>query len=254
MRTVGVSNQKGGVAKTTNTINIAGALASLGASVCVVDSDPQGYLTNRLGLGDEYKAPEPTFYDLWLSPHEYDPAEFIVAHDEFDVLPSSIDMFHLEQELTAAGWRVRKRLDMILDNIPQEYDVVLVDAPPSLGPINDNVLLGTGEIIIPMEDAEESVLALDHLFTQIESLEGKFGEQISELAVVISNVEYPLDNEQEDVIEWINDKFGGVCPVYEIRNRVTISRALNDNGSVFGYDEACDQEAVYEELVNEVFL
>lgn len=114
MQTIGVTNQKGGVAKTTNTINIAGAAAAAGLEVLVVDTDPQGYLTNNLGLRDAYTAEPPTFFDAWTEPTKHNPAEFIVEHEEFDVLPSSVDMFNLEQDLIAAGWRVRERLSMIL--------------------------------------------------------------------------------------------------------------------------------------------
>lgn len=248
MKALGVSNQKGGVAKTTNAINLAGAAAAEDLNVLAIDTDPQGYLTNNLGLRDAYTADSPTFYDMWLEPTDYDPAEIIVEHDEFDVLPSNVDMFNLEQDLIAAGWRVRERLEMIFDRLP-EYDLVVVDAPPSLGPINDNVLLATQNLVIPMEAKETSVLALDHLLTQIETLEDRFEVTINEEAVLISDVDYPLDNEQKDMIEWIEDTFDGRCPVYEIRNRAAIARALKAGSSISGFDEACDQEPVYRKVI-----
>jgi chromosome partitioning protein len=253
MKTIGITNQKGGVAKTTNTINIGGAAADQGLNTLVVDADPQGYLTNNLGLREAYTAEPPTFFEMWKEPKDHDPAEFIVQHDEFDVLPASIDMFNLEQELIAAGWRVRERLNIIFDQLPQEYDLVLVDAPPSLGPINDNVLLATENIIIPMEAQETSVLALDHLLRQIETLEDRFGVTINEEAVVVSNVDYPLDNEQEDMIQWAEDTFDGRAPVFEIRNRAAISRAIKAGHSITGYDEEdSDMEEVYAELIDAI--
>jgi len=248
MKAIGVSNQKGGVAKTTNAINLAGAAAAEGLDVLGIDTDPQGYMTNNLGLRDTYKAESPTFYEAWLEPTEHDPADYIVEHEEFDVLPSNIDMFNLEQDLIAEGWRVRERLTMIFDRLP-EYDLVVVDAPPSLGPINDNVLLATQNLVIPMEAKETSVLALEHLLTQVESLEKRFEIEIDEEAIIISNVNYPLDNEQKDMIDWINDTFDGRAPVYEIRNRAAIARALKSGHSISGHDEDCDQEPVYREIV-----
>lgn len=249
MKAIGVTNQKGGVAKTTNTINLGGAAAAEGLDVLVIDADPQGYLTNNLGLRDEYTADPPTFFDAWTEPTEYDPADLIVEHDEFDVLPSSIDMFNLEQDLIAAGWRVRERLNMIFDRLPQGYDVIFVDAPPSLGPINDNVLLATERIIIPMEAQETSVLALDHLLRQVETLEDRFEVTIDEEAVIISDVDYPLDNEQKDMIEWIEETFDGRAPVYEVRHRAAIARAIKAGRSISGHDEECDMEPIYREIV-----
>jgi chromosome partitioning protein len=250
MKAIGVTNQKGGVAKTTNTINIAGAAAAQGHSVLAVDADPQGYLTNNLGLRDAYTADPPTFFEAWKEPTEYDPGAAIVEHEEFDVLPSSIDMFNLEQELIAAGWRVRERLSMVFERLPEKYDLVLVDAPPSLGPINDNVLLATENIIIPMEAQETSVLALDHLLRQIETLEDRFEVTINEEAVIISDVDYPLDNEQKDMIAWIEDTFSDRAPVFEIRHRAAISRATKAEKSITAHDESCDMADVYAEIVD----
>jgi chromosome partitioning protein len=241
---VAISNQKGGVAKTTNTINLAGAAAERGHEVLAVDTDPQGHLTNTLGLRDEYRAEPPTFYDAWLEPDDVDVQDLLVEHPEFDVLPSNLDMFNLEQDLIAAGWRVRERLQMVFEGLP-EYDYVFVDAPPSLGPINDNVLLATENIAIPMAANEMSIDALVILLDQIETIENRFDTKISERAVFISDVDYPLDNEQEDTIEWIKDNFESRTPVFEVRNRAAISRALKSGSSIFGYEESCDQEDAY---------
>jgi len=100
-----------------------------------------------------------------------------------------------------------------------------------------------------MEAKETSVLALDHLLTQIETLEKRFEASINEEAVLISDVQYPLDNEQRDMIEWIQDTFDGRCPVYEIRNRAAIARAMKAGLSISAYKEECDQEPVYRKVI-----
>lgn len=251
---IGVSNQKGGVAKSTNTANIAGALAHRGNSVLAVDTDPQGYLTNKLGLGDAYRKDPPSLADALKEPTEHHIDEYIVEHPEFDVLPSNIDMFTLEQDLIASGWRPRERLQMLFDDAALDsYDHVIIDAPPSLGPINDNVLLATGQIMIPVEADETSILALDHLLNQIETLEQRYEVQIVERGVIISNVNYPLDNSQKEMIQWFEDSFEGRCPLFEIRHRAAIKRSLNAGGSIFGPDaEETDMRDAYEQIAAEL--
>ena len=246
MKSFAVANQKGGVAKTTNTINLAGALADRGHNVLAVDADPQGYLTNTLGFRDAYAAEPPSLYSLFNSPHEHDADDVILEHVEFDVLPSNVDMFQLEQNLIASGRRPRQRLEDVFNDL-DDYDYVFVDAPPSLGPINDNVLLACRNLLIPVEAAESSVLALEHLLNQSESLERDYDVQLREQAVLISNVNYPLDNEQRNAIDWFGETFEGRCPIFEIRKRAAIKRTLNNGGSLFGEDaEECDMQTVYE--------
>lgn len=254
-RLIGVSNQKGGVAKTTNTINIAGALSELGESVLVVDADPQGYLTNRLGFREEYQAESPTFFDAFDNPSNAPIRDLVASHPEFDVIPSNIDLFKLEQTLIASGMKPRTRLADYFDRLVEvcEYDNVLVDAPPSLGPINDNVLLATENVIIPCEADNTSILALEHLLNQMETLEDKYGVTIHQLGVVVSNVNYPLDNEQKGMLEWYEDTFDGRTPVHVIRHRAAIKRAMNDGGSIFASDaEECDMTGEYLQIADDI--
>lgn len=248
--TLGVTNQKGGVGKSTNSINIAGALAELGHSVLAIDTDPQGYFTNKLGLGEAYKADPPTLYDALNEPADYHLEDLVVTHPEFDVIPANIDMFRLEQELIASGWKPRQRLASLFEDLNETaYEFVVVDAPPSLGPINDNALLACGDILVPVEAEETSILAIDHLLRQVETLEERYNTTISERGIIISKLDYPLDNEEQRMVDWFYDTFDTRCPVHEIRKRAAIKRSLSVGGSVFGADaEACDMCETYLEL------
>jgi chromosome partitioning protein len=253
MMKIAISMQKGGVAKTTNTINLAGAAAAEGLDVLAVDTDPQGYLTLNLGLREEYTRKDLSFHQAWLEPKSVDISDVIVEHPEFDVLPANHQMFSLQQELIAEGYQLLKRLDKIFKNLP-DYDVVFVDAPPSLGLINDNVLIATENIIIPMEARETSVLALEHLLGQIKTLEKRFDISITERGVIISDVNYPLNSEQEAMIDWANRMYEGQCPLYEIRDRKLISEAQNAGYSIFGVEETCDQEEKYKDFIQELMV
>lgn len=236
---IGTVQQKGGVGKTTVTINVAGALSELGYEVLLVDMDPQGYLTSGVGLSDEYAAEPPSMANALMSPSEYDMAELVVEHAEFDVVPANVDMFSLPQNLYGA-MRGRERLGMLLDDVAG-YDVVMVDAPPSLGILTDNVLLATQHALIPAQAEDTSIRALELLSNQIDTLEDNYNTRIRELAIVASAVEYPLDGEQQGMLEWFEKTFAGI-PMHEIRKRAAIKRAYNAGVSIFSHDEDCDQE------------
>jgi len=101
--TFAVANQKGGVSKTTSTVCIGGALAENGHSVLLVDADPQGYLSRLLGFETEYNTVDPNLADALNEPGDYQLQDLILKHEEFDVLPSSIAMFSVQQDLIATG-------------------------------------------------------------------------------------------------------------------------------------------------------
>lgn len=250
---IAVTNQKGGVAKTTNTINIAGALADEGYDVLAVDGDPQGYLTHRLGFKDAYGEDGDTFYEAYLSPSDFDVSDLVVEHDEIDVLPANVDMFQLEQELTASGMQPRKRLDSLFRDV-SEWDAIIVDAPPSLGPLNDNVVLASDSLLIPAAADNSARLALTHLFRQLDTLEDHYDTTVDVQGVLVSNVEYPLDNEQEDALSWFEDRFETQAPVWVVRNRVAIARAIDQHhGSLYHPDaEDCDMKQVFTDVAREV--
>jgi len=249
---IGITNQKGGVSKTTNTINVAGGLAERGLDVLAVDMDPQGYLTHRLEFEDAYKADSPNFADALNSPSDYDVRDFVVEHDEYDLVPANIDMFHLEQELIGSGMRPRLRLSDVLEGV-DDWDVIVIDSPPSLGPLNDNVVLAAKNLLVPVEADESSQLALTHLLRQLDTLEDNYGAAIDILGIIVSNVSYPLDNEQQSSIDWYEDRFEGRVPVWIIRSRASLKRAVKSGGSVFADDaEEVDMADVYAEIAAEV--
>jgi chromosome partitioning protein len=249
---IGITNQKGGVSKTTNVINIAGALSDRGLEVLAVDMDPQGYLTHRLGFEEAYLDEPPSFYDALRSPGNHDVDDLVVAHAEYDLLPANVDMFNLEQDLIASGMRPRMRLQQVLETAT-DWDVIIVDAPPSLGPLNDNVVLGTDGLLVPVEADDSSRIALNHLLRQLDTLEDNYNTHVDIYGVVVSNVGYPLDNEQKAAIEWFEERFEGHVPVWIVRNRAAIKRAIKANGSIFAEDvEDTDMRGVYEEIAAEV--
>jgi chromosome partitioning protein len=244
-----ISNQKGGVGKTTVAINVAGALNQRGYDVLFVDLDPQGNATEGLGLGDEYEAHPPTLFDA-LTDHEAreDVDDLVVAHDEMDVLPSNIDMTSVEPELTMA-MRGRERLAQVFDALDEEYDIILVDCPPYLGNLTDNALLAAGNVLIPALAESTSKRALEILFDQIEVLEAEFDTRVRDVGVVANRVE--ATNEARSMLAWFDDAFSDV-PVWEVRKRVALQRAFSAGCSIFEFEEECDMEAAFLDVASEI--
>ncbi len=245
---VAITNQKGGVGKTTLTINIAGALAHQGEKVLAVDLDPQGHATEGLGLQEKYEKPPPSFYDVLIDlDSDATLNDLVVQHEEFDVVPSNIDMFNAEPELTTS-MRSRERLSMALETLEPDYDYVLVDCPPSLGNLTDNAILACENVLIPAQAEGTSIRALEILFDQIDTLEETYDKDITELALIANRVEE--DNEAKEMMQWFRDTFEGEFPIFEVRKRVKLKRAWNNGVSIFKHREDCDMEEVFKDIAS----
>lgn len=238
-----LSNQKGGVGKTTIAINVAGALAQRGHDVLFIDLDPQGHGTEGLGFSEAYDAEPPSLYDVLLDLEQQSLIdEIIVEHQEFDLIPSNVDMFNAEPELTTT-MRGRERLSMALEELSGGYDFVVVDCPPSLGNLTDNALLACHNVLIPALAEGTSIRALEILFDQVETIEQGYDVSIDDLGLVANRVE--TDGEATEMMSWFEDTFSGRIPVWEVRKRVALKRAWNNGVSIFEHDEDCDMEDVF---------
>ena len=237
-----VSNQKGGVGKTTVAINVAGALNQRGRDVLFVDLDPQGNATEGLGLVEEYEAQPPSLFDVLTDPDERSAIDdLIVEHEEMDVVPSNIDMTAVEPELVLAR-RGGEQLDLALGELDAEYDYVMIDCPPHLGYLADNALYASRNVLIPALAESTSKRALELLFDHIESLEKDYEIDITELCVVANRVEQT--NEAEGMMEWFHEAFPDI-PVWEVRKRVALQRAFTEGKSVFEYRPDLDMTEVF---------
>src|SRR4029453_18905022 len=147
-RIVAMLNQKGGVGKTTSTVNLGAALAEAGKRVCLVDLDPQAHLTFHLGIPPEYV--QRTAYDLLIDPDCYATDAIINARPNLDVILAEVDLAAAETELAQTENR-QSILRQKLGSIASSYDVVIIDCPPSLGLLTLNALSLAGEVFVPMQ-------------------------------------------------------------------------------------------------------
>lgn len=149
-RIIAMCNQKGGVGKTTTTINLGAALAEYGRKVLLVDFDPQGALS--VGLGVPTHSLETTIYDLLVAPRGHDISEIVqsTSIDGLDIAPANIDLSAAEVQLVGEVAR-EQILSRVLRPIVDDYDVVLIDCQPSLGLLTVNALTAAHGVIIPLE-------------------------------------------------------------------------------------------------------
>lgn len=256
---IAVANEKGGVGKTTTAINVAGALAAAECEVLFVDLDAQGNGTVGLGLEEQYTAEERSLYDALININTGNATgigDLIYEHKEFDVIPSHIDMFNAEADLQTA-MRGRERLWMLFESLTGcgdetnttasvgNYDFIIVDAPPSLGMLTDNVLLACRNVLIPALAEASSQHAVNILLDHIETIEAGYGIGIDPLGVVLNRIE--VDGEANRLRSWFNSEFDSL-PLWEIRNRVALKRAWANGVSVFEHAETTDMDERFEKI------
>ncbi len=239
---ISVSNQKGGVGKTTICLHLAVALAKSDRKVLVVDLDPSAYLSAHLGLDDYYydENQNSLAYNLVEGPQD-DLDGIILDTDEgVDVIPSNYDMRGVEDRLSAERNR-EMRLKMILDRVDDEYDYTLIDSPPSVGVLYDNAVLASQKVIIPIKDEDMSIVSIHRALDEIDELETAFGTNIEILAIV-PNLVRP-DGVATSTLEKLRDTDGvkEYLTDFEIRQRVAIRRSMKNRTTLYNHDPSCDQ-------------
>lgn len=251
---VAMLNQKGGVGKTTLTVQLGGLLASRGWNVLAVDLEPEGALTSILGFDDVYGDLEQsvTLHDLLLDPqaHADGAGDLVIEGPEFDLLPAHERMVDNTASALEGEPKARDRLGMALDALRDQYDIILVDNEPSINVITDNALRNSDGVIIPTYAEGLSIQGLDRLQKQIASIEEYYGP-VDVLALVINRIEH--NNQADAMVESLRDGFGEHLPVIEIRKRVALQRSLVQEGqSVVAAEEESDMIPRLEELAGVV--
>ena len=205
---ISMTNQKGGVGKTTTTINLGAALAEAGRKVLIVDMDPQGSLSIGLGVSQDELVKIRTAYDMLMDPKAF-PAKDVVRTTTIkglDLLPANIQLS--AAELRLAGEVAREyALDRALESIRADYDYVLIDCQPSLGLLTVNALTASNGVIIPMECEFFALRGVEMLRDTI----GKVQERLNNKLVIDGVLATMVDsrtNHTRETIQAVLDMFG----------------------------------------------
>jgi chromosome partitioning protein len=244
-RVIAFANQKGGVAKTTTTLNLGVALVEQGFKVLAVDMDPQGNLTMSQGLNpDEI---ERSLFDVLV--HRL-PIEEIVHHAEVDVAVSSIDLAGAELALSSMIGRERA-LEKALVSVKPQYDYILVDTPPSLGLLTINAFVAADGVIVPVQCEYLSLRGLVQLENTLSMVRENLNQDVEIIGILATMYDRRTLHSRE-AIEILRENFGELVYNTRIRKTVRYAEAPVKGQSVLGYDPTGEAAALYRDLAKEV--
>jgi chromosome partitioning protein len=244
-RVIALANQKGGVAKTTTTLNLGVAFREMGHRVLLVDLDPQGNLTMSQGLNPD--AIERSMFDVLV--HRV-PISEVIEQREVDLAVASIDLAGAELALSALIGRERS-LEKALAEVRGRYDFVLIDTPPSLGLLTINAFVAATGVIVPVQCEYLSLRGL----VQLENTLAMVRENLNPHVAVEGIVPTMFDGRtlhSREAIEILEENFGDLVYRTRIRKTVRYAEAPVKGSSVLKYDPTGAAADAYRELAREV--
>ena len=246
---IAVSNQKGGVGKTTTAINLASGLGYLGNEVLLVDFDPQGNATQ--GVGANVSGNKLSVYNLIMEDYEADAVRKTLSSPPIDIIPANISLAGADLQMVKFEVGKEELLKKKLDKIRDEYDFIIIDCPPSLGLLNTNALTAADSVIIPVQCEYYALEGVTQLLLTIRLVQQLFNEKLMIEGVVLTmfDARTKLSVEvQQEVRKHFKDR---VYRSYIPRN-IKLSEAPSRGMSIFEYDVRCEGAKAYAGLANEV--
>ena len=247
-RILAIANQKGGVGKTTTTINLATALAAVGKTVLVVDLDPQANATT--GLGVNHAQATVTSYDLLLGMATLGDTLKPTLVPGLMIVPTSVHLSAAELELVDQ-FRREFRLKDALRHTVGGFDYVLIDCPPALGLLTLNALVAADAVLVPLQCEYYALEGLSHLVRTIERIKKNFNPPLELQGVVLTM--FDRRNNLSDLVEAdVRGYFGDKVYQTIIPRNVRVSEAPSHGKPVLLYDLNCAGSRAYAHLASEV--
>ena len=248
MRIISFTNQKGGVAKSTSTINISAILGEMGKKVLVIDIDPQGNSTIGLGINSEEL--KDTIYECFLGDIFLKKAILNTDCKNVDIVPSNIKLANAELEISNMISREKILYDLIKENT-LDYDYILIDYPPSLGLLTINGLVATNEIIIPLDAGLFSVVGINLLLRKIKEISKKINRSLKNPNFLLTRVNTGT-NLSKLIKDTLDKTFEDALFKTVIHQNIKIAEAQKEGLPISYYDRKCKGFLEYTELAKEI--
>lgn len=243
---IAVVNQKGGVGKTTTAVNLAAALVELDCRVLVCDFDPQANATS--GFGVDKRKVKYTSYDVVIN--DVPVKDAIVQTEYGDVLPSSSDLAGAAVELIDMSRREQK-LRNALDMVRRDYDLILIDCPPSLEMLTLNGLCAADGILIPVQCEYYALEGLSDLMATLRSVKRKLNPRLEIFGVVLTMFD-GRTNFSTQVAQEVRKHFPGKVFTTAIPRNIRLAEAPSHGIPVTAYDRSSRGSVAYKEVAEEV--
>ena len=246
---ISITNQKGGVGKTTTAINLATSLAAIKKKILIIDADPQGNAST--GIGITYEEREPSLYKLiTLGDHDEKSIKKTIVPG-LDIIPSSSDLVGSEIELVDVSNR-EFVLRSIIEKI-KNYDFIIIDCPPALGLLTINAIVAAHSIIIPLQCEFFALEGLTSLINTIELIKDNYNKKIFIEGILLTMVD--KRNSLSSLVENdVRSHLGEKVYKTTIPRNIRISEAPSHGKPALIYDTQCSGSLAYIQLAKEVIL
>ncbi|KKM17210.1 hypothetical protein LCGC14_1678060 [marine sediment metagenome] len=248
-KTVAVANQKGGVGKTTTSINLAASLAFAGTDVLLIDTDPQCNSTSGLGI-EQGGGAQGSLYDVYAGRREFKDVIQPTCVDRLSLVPSSVDLLAVEIELVNRDGRERLLNEVIVQS-RDKYKYIFVDCPPSLGLLTLNAMVAAGSVIVPMQCEYYALEGLGSLTRTLKLVRGSFNPQL-EIEGILLTMYDARNTLSRQVADEIRRHFGDKVYDTVIPRNVTLAEAPSHGKPVLLYDARSRGAQSYLQLAKEM--
>lgn len=246
---IAISNQKGGVGKTTTAINLASGLGYLGKKVLLVDFDPQGNSTQ--GVGASHDKNKLSVYNLIMEDYEVGQVRKKLQNPPIDIVPANIALAGADLQMVQYDSGKEQLLKNKLDKVRDQYDFIVIDCPPSLGLLNTNALTAADSVMIPVQCEYYALEGLMQLLLTIRLVQQLFNPDLEIEGVLLTmfDTRTKLSIEvQQEVRKHFKGKVYRAC----IPRNVRLSESPSRGMSIFEYDVRCEGAKAYAGLASEV--
>ena len=249
VKIIAVTNQKGGVGKTTTSVNLSAALAYMGKKVLLIDIDPQANATQGIGIDRTHL--QYSVYDALMQNVPMSQIVMSSSVRNLDVVPANIDLAGVDIELSQVKSGREQRLKAALAEIKEQYDYIIIDCPPALGLLNTNALTAAHSVLIPVQCEYYALEGLTQLLNTILLTQNVFNEDLTIEGVLLTMLDLRTNlgvEVTQEVRKYFKEK------VYDtaIPRNVRLSEAPSEGLNIFDYDAHSEGAKAYARLAKEV--